>query len=197
MTKALLVFVKNPILGEVKTRLAQTVGEVKALSIYEQLLTLTCDVARSVVAQRFVYYSSFINNNDQWHADLFNKKNQVNGDLGLRMKMAFADAFALGHSKVVLIGSDCYHLTQEIIDKAYNALQENEVVIGPAFDGGYYLIGMNRPILELFDDITWSSERVLTQTKVKLTQFKVSYTLLEQLNDIDEFCDLLDTDLSY
>ena len=88
-------------------------------------------------------------------------------------------------------------MTQEIIDKAYNALQENEVVIGPAFDGGYYLIGMNRPILELFDDITWSSERVLTQTKVKLTQFKVSYTLLEQLNDIDEFCDLLDTDLSY
>ena len=186
--KLLLVFTRNPELGKVKTRLAKKVGAETALKIYTFLLERTRDIAAKVASDKAVYYSVKIRENDIWDATIFQKHQQFGEDLGLRMLHAFKNGFETGYEKVLIIGSDLYDLTAEIIENAFKALDNNEVVIGPAEDGGYYLLGMNSLEEKVFKNKDWGTETVRKDTLEDLKDKKVF--LLGELNDVDVFEDI-------
>ena len=184
----LLVFTRNPELGKVKTRLAKTVGNATALKIYTFLLKRTRDIVVKVSADKAVYYSVKVRENDIWDASIFQKHQQVGEDLGIRMLHAFKNGFKAGYKKVMIIGSDLYDLTSETIENAIIALENNEVVIGPAEDGGYYLLGMNSLEEKIFKNKDWGTETVRKDTLEDLKDKKVF--LLGELNDVDVFEDI-------
>ena len=184
----LIVFTRNPELGKVKTRLAKTIGNATALKIYIFLLERTRDIAVQVSADKAVYYSVKVRENDIWDANIFQKHQQVGEDLGIRMLHAFKNGFKAGYEKVMIIGSDLYDLTAETIENAFIALEDNEVVIGPAEDGGYYLLGMNSLEEKVFKNKKWGTETVRKNTLEELKDKKVF--LLGELNDVDVFEDI-------
>lgn len=188
--KLLIIFVKNSILGKTKTRLAAEIGDKKALEIYTQLLHHTASISSKARSDRQVHYSEYIVKKDMFDEKIFLKTIQCNGDLGLRMQNAFEHAFTLGYKKVIIIGSDCYELTAEQINLAFSGLQEHDVVIGPAKDGGYYLLGMNFMISKLFKNKSWSTNHVFRDTVADLKSLKIKYYELPELNDIDHLDDL-------
>lgn len=181
----LLIFIKNPELGKAKTRLAQSVGPERALKIYEALLQHTRQLALAVDARRLLFYSAYIDEEDLWAKEDFTKYLQVAGGLGERMTAAFAQAFAAGGGPVLIIGSDCAQLTPAIVEQGLQSLETHDFVIGPAEDGGYYLIGMRAFHPEVFQNITWSTEEVLPQTLAIIGSQKWSHHLLPVLSDID------------
>lgn len=189
MTKnALIIFTRNPELGKCKTRLAKTLGDQAALNIYKHLLQHTAHVATHVPASRYVFYSEEINTNDIWSSDVFVKKLQQGIDLGERMHNAFKELLDLGHEKVVIIGSDLLDLNTTIIEDAFDTLDHHDVVIGPAEDGGYYLLGMKTLYKNLFKNKAWGTQTVRQDTLKDLQNSNVS--LLKELNDIDTFEDM-------
>lgn len=179
----LLVFQKNEVLGKVKTRLAAGVGEEQALDIYRHLLDKTYLTLRDISVSIITYFSEFIPDNSIHSAE--NKLVQVGQDLGERMKNAFAENFESGMEKVVLIGADCPSLEGIHLSQAFEALDQSDLVLGPARDGGYYLIGMKRRSDFLFEGITWSTELVLSQTLVLAAEQGLQTSLLPILEDID------------
>lgn len=193
MKQAIIIFVRKPERGKVKTRLAATMGEEIALDIYKKLLQHTHDAVLDVAADKFIFYTDAADENDLWSGKGFIKKTQASGDLGYKMQNAFATVFAAGYEKVVIIGSDCLQLTAEIINEAFEKLQINEVVIGPANDGGYYLLSMKKLLPFLFENIEWSTEQVYGQTVDILQKRKISYCKLITLIDIDTEEDWLQT----
>lgn len=190
MGKVLLIFIKNPELGKVKTRLAKSIGEDKALQVYKELLEKTISVAKRTDVRRQVWYSSFIDYEDGIDTDKFEKYLQSGSDLGERMRNSFQQAFKEGVERVVIIGSDCPSLNERIIENAFDRLEENDLVIGPSEDGGYYLLGMNRIFETLFLDIEWSTESVLESTIQKAKEEELKVFQLPILNDIDIIEDL-------
>ncbi len=185
LKELLLIFIKNPKKGAVKTRLATTLGDEKALSIYEKLLNHTRSVVQSVHVDKQLWYSDFIPESDNWDHIAPVKKLQERKNLGQRMKYAFKQAFDDGYQNIVIIGSDCAQLQSRHIEKAFNALKSYETVIGPAPDGGYYLLGMNRFLPVLFANKPWGKSGVLQQTIANCEQQGITYKLLEKLNDVD------------
>ena len=181
---ALLIFIKNAEKGKVKTRLAQTVGEERALEIYLALLSHTRKIAQKVATNRLLFYSSFVDDDDNWSSGDFQKLVQRGADLGERMLNAFLEAFKT-HSKVVIIGSDCASLKPEIIQEAFHQLDHFPFVIGPATDGGYYLLGMTEAESTLFNHMEWSTETVLSTTLNRIRNLGKTYYLLPELSDID------------
>jgi len=186
-----MIFIRNPELGKVKTRLAKTVGDEKALQIYNLLLDHTHKVVKGVNADKAVFYSDYINSEDVWKNDGFAQWMQNGKDLGEKMSNAFLEAFNMGYKRVVIIGSDCFELSENIIENAFTILSENEAVLGPAKDGGYYLLGMKNFYPSLFQNKKWSTESVLKDTLLDFSNLNVSFKLLPTLSDIDEEKDLL------
>ncbi|MEM9548147.1 MAG: TIGR04282 family arsenosugar biosynthesis glycosyltransferase [Bacteroidota bacterium] len=183
--RGVIVFVKNPELGKVKTRLAATLGDEKALEIYLKLLYYTRDVLMDVKdAERYVYYSSFIDNNDKWPNQIFEKRLQQQGDLGNRITSAFQAVFE-SCEQVVIIGSDCPQLTAGHIQDAFQVLESNDVVMGPSHDGGYYLLGIKEYYPALFQEISWSTDKVFEETLQVAKQKNLKVGRLEVLTDID------------
>ncbi|MEM7102213.1 MAG: TIGR04282 family arsenosugar biosynthesis glycosyltransferase [Bacteroidota bacterium] len=180
----LLIFVKNPVKGTVKTRIAKTAGDDEALRIYLELLKHTRNVTRQIEANRWIYYSTSIEDNDGWSIDEFSKKVQVIGDLGHKMQSAFEEGLKT-YDKVVIIGSDCPLLTPEIINQAFESLNQHKVVFGPANDGGYYLLGMTEMVDSIFNNKPWSTPLLLDITCKELENQSISYALLEELPDVD------------
>ena len=188
MQTALIIFVKNAVYGKVKTRLAATVGDAKALDIYRALVAHTHRITISLPHDKYVYYSDFVEPDDVWN-DAFFKRQQQGTDLGIRMQHAFQQVFNEGYKRVVIIGSDCMELDTGIIEQAFAALQKTNAVIGPATDGGYYLLGLTAMHNRLFEHIAWSTNRVLNQTIAVCGELQLRYALLPQLSDIDEAAD--------
>jgi rSAM/selenodomain-associated transferase 1 len=191
----LLIFIKNPEKGKVKTRLAKKVGNEKALAVYQRLLDITQEVTQSLDCDRQVWYSNFIDEKDRWRKSEYEKRLQSGENLGVRMKEAFRQAFEDDYEKAVIIGSDCAELTDEIIKKAFRALDDTEVVIGPSKDGGYYLLGMSSFYPELFEDINWSTSTVFEKTIARVKSLNLSLQLAPALNDIDTEQDLVQSDI--
>jgi len=183
-TNSLLIFIKNPVLGKVKTRLAVTIGDEQALAIYHELLRHTRETSLQIDAARFLYYSDHIDLDDDWNSADFNKKIQHGVDLGARMANAFEAALKTS-SKVVIIGSDCPLLEPVHLRMAFEKLEEYPLVIGPALDGGYYLLGMRNFFPTLFQDMTWSNAAVLTNTLERIKRLEQQYFLLPELPDVD------------
>ena len=190
MTKVLLIFIKNPEAGKVKTRLAKSIGDDKALQVYKELLEKTISVAKRTDVRRQVWYSSFIDYEDEITTDKFEKYLQSGSNLGERMKNAFQQVFEEGVERAVIIGSDCPSLNKKIVKNAFDRLKEKDLVIGPSEDGGYYLLGMNRYYETLFEDIEWSTESVLESTLQKAESNRLKVFQLPILNDIDNLEDL-------
>ncbi|GAB5551067.1 MAG: TIGR04282 family arsenosugar biosynthesis glycosyltransferase [Saprospiraceae bacterium] len=181
---ALIIFIKNPEKGKVKTRLASTVGDDRALEIYKALMSHTRDLASQTEANRYLFYSQFINAQDDWPENRFIKDLQIEGDLGAKMATAFQTVLAK-HAKAIIIGSDCASLTQEIIQEAIQALDQHDFVLGPALDGGYYLLGMQYFEPTLFQDMPWSTEQVAPITKTRIKALGKTCFTLQELSDID------------
>ena len=188
MRDLLLIFTRNPELGKVKTRLAADVGQETALRIYETLLHHTRSVTEQLRVDRQVLFSEGLEKDGIWRSSRFQKGLQRGNDLGDRMANAFADGFSRGYEKVVIIGTDLYGLQQKDLEDAFDTLDESEVVIGPAEDGGYYLLGMRSMRRELFSQKDWGTSRVLDQTLKDLIGIPIS--LLRRQNDIDVLEDL-------
>lgn len=184
----IIVFTRNPELGRCKTRLAKTIGDAAALRVYKYLLQHTAQVISQVHADKAVYYSEKIRQDDLWDAKLFQKYKQEGNDLGERMHNAFDNGFKQGYTKIIIVGSDLFHLQPQHINNAFLALNNNEIVIGPAEDGGYYLLGMKRRHPLVFKNKNWGTETVFNATINDLKNSKIY--LLETLNDIDVYQDL-------
>ncbi len=186
--KALIIFTRNPELGQCKTRLAKTIGDESALKIYMYLLQHTATISEPIKADKYVYYSESIKKNDLWNTDVFRKKLQIGTDLGSRMANAFIELFGLGYEKVMIIGSDLLDLNPHHIENAFEKLNQHDMVIGPSKDGGYYLLGMKMIHENIFKNKAWGTETVLKDTLNELQNIDVA--LLEELNDIDNFEDM-------
>lgn len=187
----LLIFVKKPVAGNVKTRLAASIGDEKALTVYQSLLNHTQKIVEQADVHAHVYYADEPAADDNWNA--FEKRQQSGHDLGERMASAFRDGFNAGFRRIVIIGSDTFDLLPEHLHKAFDLLRQTNTVIGPALDGGYYLLGMNLYIPELFLHKKWSTESVCRATIEDIQQQQFTYRLLPVLNDIDTVDDLKGT----
>jgi uncharacterized protein len=183
--KALIIFVRNPELGKVKTRIAKTAGNSAALKIYRQLLEYTLTMADAVAADKFVFYSDKPIQHEIEVKTSFQKEIQCGQSLGDRMKHAFSLLFNKKYNKVLIIGSDCYDLTAEIITTAFHSLNNFDTVIGPAVDGGYYLLGMKKYNAHLFDIKAWSTQTVAAETIELIRQQEMSLYQLPVLADVD------------
>lgn len=191
MHDALIIFVKNPEFGKVKTRLAESVGDEEALEIYKDLLRHTREIASSVEVDRFVYFDSFLPEKDTiWDKEEFEFRLQEGESLGARMNRALTEIFDDDYDRGVIIGSDCLDLTREILEKAYDELRDADAVIGPARDGGYYLLGMKECYSELFQNKTWSTDTVFDATIDDMIRLGLVWYELPMLSDIDTLEDL-------
>ena len=186
--KALIIFTRNPELGKVKTRLAKTIGDKRTLEIYKELLLHTRNETQDIDCDKFLFYDTTIVENDIWSRAHFNKELQTSGDLGTKMQAAFDSLFNKGYDHCVVVGSDLFDLKAGIIESAFNALQNNDAVVGPAEDGGYYLLGLNQSTPAVFTNKEWGTATVFKSTMNDLEKLQVK--LLATLNDIDTFEDL-------
>ena len=211
----LIIFVKNPIAGTVKTRIARTVGNEQAVEVYQHLLRHTQAITRSLTCRRVVYYGDFINPDDGWNG--YEKQLQSGQNLGERMLEAFREQLTPSKNdlsseglnpgrvppdrthpgRAVIIGSDCLSITPGHIEQAFLALNDADVVIGPATDGGYYLLGMKRLHQFLFENMPWSQPQLRQRTEQALLQHGLTFALLEELTDIDEWTDYENELLKY
>ncbi len=169
----LIVFVKNIILGKVKTRLAKTIGDVGAFNIYYELFTITEQASQKVDVERHIYFSDVIIPS-KWEND--QKFVQEGEDLGIRMRNAFQNGFDEGYENIILIGSDLPNISKEIIDTGFDALTNNDIVFGPAEDGGYYLIGMSKMNTSVFENKPWSQSELLDVTLDQLKEQQQNWT---------------------
>ena len=189
MKKAIIIFQKNEILGKVKTRLANDVGQAKAMEIYQFLVSYTHKILKDLPIEKFIFYSDFIEENDILNSN-YTKLLQQGEDLGERMFHAFQTLFKKGFQSVLIIGTDCFEMKKEHIEKAFESLETFDFVIGPAKDGGYYLLGSTFLEATIFMGKTWSSDTVYKETLQNFDEIGLDYTILETLSDIDTIDDL-------
>ncbi|MBG8553697.1 TIGR04282 family arsenosugar biosynthesis glycosyltransferase [Hymenobacter guriensis] len=187
----LLVFARYPELGKVKTRLAADIGPAAALAVYQELLIHTQAVAAPLPVAKTVWLVApgpTADLSESWTD--YELQLQPPGDLGARMHAAFAHAFAQGAGRVLIIGTDCPGLTTAHLQTALEALRTHDVVLGPAADGGYYLLGLTRLYPELFADKPWSTATVRAETLRDAAGLGLRVHLLPELHDVDTAADL-------
>lgn len=193
----LIIFARFPQPGRAKTRLIPAVGPERAAAIQRELTRRTLAQAHRLSARQpcqvEVRYSG--GTPEQMH-DLYglggtNCRPQTGGDLGARLEAAVLAAFEEGARRVVVIGTDCPELSDEHLLAAFQGLENAEVAIGPALDGGYYLIGLRRDVPGIFRDVDWSTERVLEQTLARCRVARCRVHRLVPLADVDHPEDLL------
>ena len=182
----LIVFVKAPRPGQVKTRLAETLGAEAACAAYRRLVETQLQQLSSLpeVELRFAPDDA-VAEIQPWLRPSWRARPQGDGDLGRRLRSAFAEAFAAGNKAVVIVGSDCPEVTAADVGEAWRELRTFELVVGPATDGGYWLIGLRQPHPALFEGIGWSSELVLAETLARARARGQRIQLLRLLTDVD------------
>lgn len=188
----LIIFVKNPELGRVKSRLSREVGDSAALAVYLKLISMIRKTCEPLPFHKMVFYDAYIDHEDQWDDRYFDKRKQTEGSIGERMNAAISIALDDGFKRVCLIGSDIPDISEEILNRAFEGLTENDVVLGPAADGGYYLIGMTRRHPQLFALKQWSTSSVFQETRRLIDTNGLTCGLLRELKDIDRRADLDD-----
>lgn len=188
LTSELLIFAKYPEPGRVKTRLARTVGPVEAARLYRGMVETVVKKTTPVDGE---YHQTMcfdpperVQEFKQWFP--LQMKKQCPGELGHRMLDAFQASFANGSERVVVIGTDCIEIDRALLCDAFRQLETADLVLGPAKDGGYYLIGMKATHPSLFEDISWSTAKVLQETLHKAKEVGLKVELLKTLSDLDE-----------
>ncbi len=192
-TNCLIIFTRYPEPGKTKTRLIPALGELGSAQLHRRMAEHTVQQARTLYCAIEVWYvggSEELMQN--WLGTDLYYREQLDGDLGDRMCAAFRSAFDQGYQTVMLIGTDCPGLTTALLAQGFAELQNQVVTIGPAIDGGYYLIGLQRLVPELFQGISWSTDTVLPETLQIADRLNLDSVLLPCLRDID-----LPEDLQY
>jgi uncharacterized protein len=184
--RKLIIFVRAPRVGEVKTRLAAAMGSEGALAAYKVLLQ-TVLASLASLASVEVHYTpeSAADEVRDWVPPHWLLRAQGSGDLGARMDAAFVEAFAGGAERVALIGSDCPTITVQDIEDAWATLTDYDLVLGPATDGGYWLIALRQAQPALFQGIPWSTGAVLRETRARAERVGLRVGLLRERADID------------
>lgn len=184
----LLIFTKSPILGQVKTRLQPAYTPEQSLKLHEYLVLKTLSLSRQLnnidtelCCSPNRNTSFFLQCENEYPVSLGNQQGE---DLGERMAFSFSVALQK-YNKVVVIGTDCPSIDQDYLEKAFLALDDNDAVIGPAFDGGYVLLGLRIFSPDLFSEIDWGSNQVFQQTRKKLDNLGWSYHELAIMHDLD------------
>jgi uncharacterized protein len=196
---ALVVFAKAPISGQVKTRLCPPLTPDEAATVHGSFVIDTLERTRTAVTKfrlsvnRYLACApsstlAFFKIMEERHA--VRLLNQEGDDLGARMHHVFDTLFRRGYRRVVIVGTDVPTLPLDRYQQAFELLIRYDVVLGPAFDGGYYLIGLKKPVPELFHDIPWSTDRVLPLTKENATALGLSMGELPQWRDVDTIEDV-------
>jgi len=185
----LILFTKYPVPGKTKTRLVPFLGPAGAADLQKRLVEKICDTAQYFALNRDTDIEICFKNGskkkmESWLGPGPIYSYQISGDIGIRMHHAIANAFRSGCQRVVLVGSDIPDITETVFNQAFSNLNENDLVLGPSTDGGYWLIGLNKPE-DLFQGIEWSTGRVLEQTLHIAKKQHLTYHLLDTLTDID------------
>lgn len=195
LKRAILLFLKHPTPGQVKTRLGATMGAAAAAEVYRWLVAEVC---RRVPQedQLVILYDPPERRAEieAWIPALLPERElcfwaQAAGDLGARLTCAFEQAFGAGYQKAAAIGSDCLDLSPALCDEAWGQLAAHDCALGPTFDGGYYLIALRHPEPALFRAIDWSTDAVFTQTLERARTAGLSVHELPRLHDIDTEAD--------
>lgn len=194
---AVVVFAKNPRLGFCKTRLAKTIGDQKAMDFFIESMSHISVMLAGIDIDVYVFFAGDLPDKDSITAEIWKNaewRKQLEGDLGIRMYSAFENVFALGYEKILLMGTDCPEVSALDILQGFKSLEENEVVFGPAYDGGYYLVGFgdnfNEDYKRVFEDIEWSTEVVLEKSLERCKEVCLNVDLLEEREDVDYYEDL-------
>ncbi|MGF1499655.1 MAG: TIGR04283 family arsenosugar biosynthesis glycosyltransferase [Elainellaceae cyanobacterium] len=190
MTDHLIIITRYPQPGATKTRLIPALGARGAATLQRQMTEHTLAQARQIMAQRTLaveicYSNGSQSQMEQWLGLQWQYRPQGSGALGDRLTRAFASAAAEGKHRVLAIGIDCPGLDSAQLALAFDALENHDLVVGPALDGGYYLIGLRRPIPDLFQDIDWGTDRVLAQTLAIAHRLGLTVAQLSPLPDVD------------
>jgi len=194
MKDALLLFVKLPVAGRVKTRLQPELSPELAAGLYRAMVDdVFTALERPGQWDVVAFFSPYEQERAfrEWLPDSTNLVAQSGTDLGERLARAFEWSHAQGHSRTIIVGTDMPTLGSDALSDAFEALEHAEVVLGPSTDGGYYLVGLKEPRPELFEDVGWSTSEVLEQTVAKLEGGRATYRLLPERTDIDTWQDAL------
>jgi rSAM/selenodomain-associated transferase 1 len=196
-TNSLIIIAKHPEKATVKTRLSAVMSDEERLQLYTFLLKSS--LQRLGAIRDVDTFIAFAPRAREDYFATFGLKllPLPEGDLGERMYHAFQEVFHRGYTKAALVGVDIPELSGDIVLKAFDILSEYDVVFGPARDGGYYLIGMKKPIAELFEGIPWSSEKTLEKSIEKVQQMNYTFGLTEMLSDIDTMEDVRNAGFYY
>ena len=191
----LIVFTRYPEAGQVKTRLIPALGGLGAATVHRQMTEHTLLQVRKLRTVNGISISVYFDGNQQqqmqdWLGSDLVYQAQPNGDLGFRMVRSISDACQDGIERVAIVGTDCPGLNAELMKKAFHQLLTHDLVLGPAIDGGYYLIGLGYFIPELFFDISWGTDRVLSETVEIANKLNLSVAYLPALADVDRPEDL-------
>jgi uncharacterized protein len=191
----LIIFTRYPEPGKAKTRLIPALGDVAAADLHRQMTEQTLDRVKLLQQSHPVGVEVWFAGGDRdrmqtWLGADLQYQLQPEGDLGSRMAQAFQVGFDRGVKASIIVGTDCPELTVEILTAAFQALQQTDLVLGPATDGGYYLIGLRRSAPELFESIAWSTDRVFQQTVAFASKLNLSLSCLPMLADVDRPEDL-------
>ncbi|PAW81996.1 MAG: hypothetical protein B9S33_15740 [Pedosphaera sp. Tous-C6FEB] len=186
----LIVFVKAPRPGTVKTRLAEAIGAEAACAAYRRLTdALLTQLAPLPTVELCFTPADGAAEVDPWLRGDWSAIPQAEGDLGARLEAAFAEHFLSDAERVVIIGSDCPEVTPTDIEDAWLALEGHDLVLGPALDGGYWLIGLRAARPALFTDMPWSTDRVFGETMRRAREGDLRVAVLRELSDVDTVAD--------
>lgn len=200
-TNKLMVFTRYPVPGTTKTRLIPVLGKAGAANLHRLMAQRT--IARALdlknsrqLSVEILYTGGSQQQMQEWLGNEQIYQQQTDGDLGERMSAAFQNSFNSGVDKVAIVGTDCPGLTVEILAEAFEELSQHDLVLGPAKDGGYYLIGLRRSLPELFRGIKWGTDEVFVKTRAIAQNLDLNIAYLSTLTDVDRPEDLLGLDLS-
>lgn len=191
MSHNLILFTRYPMAGKAKTRLIPALGGEGAAQLQKKMTQHILGQGRAFrekypEAKIEIHHSGGnLSLLQAWLGEDLNYIPQGEGDLGKKMYFAFDMSFSEGAEKALIAGSDCPLLTPKIFEQAFQELDNHDLVLGPALDGGYYLIALKKAIREIFEDIVWGKEQVLASTLKKAESLKLKVKLLEEMSDVD------------
>ncbi len=194
MNNNILLFVKYPKNGGVKTRLAKSIGDAAAVSLYKCFVEDILSSLKGLNAHIWICYYPENAKDDMavWLGSSYFYVLQKGENLGKRMQHCLKRSFDKGFEKTIVLASDIPEISENIINNAFKCLENNDTVIGPSYDGGYYLLGFNKKsyTTEIFDDISWSTNLVYKETLGKIEEYKLQYSVLDKINDMDTIDDI-------
>ena len=190
MSKLLQVFARAPIRGQVKTRIAKELGDDVALNIHKRLCEKAVLTALSSDADAVEAWTTDASTRDYFEAMAVECWVQQGVNLGTRMDFAMRHGLAR-HQRVIILGSDALSVSPAYLAEAFRSLEQSEVVVGPATDGGYVLIGATRPVPELFRDMPWGTNEVMGHTLERLLSRGLGFHILGERWDVDTVQDVL------